>query len=76
MLPVATAIQHGARFKVTASCCDLCTLRAEAAFSRYELACDASSYRENVPFILKVRALFKTRLIFPRINGPNILQYE
>ena len=23
MLPVATAIQHGARFKVTASCCDL-----------------------------------------------------
>ena len=23
MLPVATAIQHGTRFKVTASCCDL-----------------------------------------------------
>ena len=23
MLPVVTAIQHGARFKVTASCCDL-----------------------------------------------------
>ena len=23
MLPVATAIQHGVRFKVTASCCDL-----------------------------------------------------
>ena len=23
MLPVATAIQHGAPFKVTASCCDL-----------------------------------------------------
>ena len=23
MLPVATAIQHGARFKVTVSCCDL-----------------------------------------------------
>ena len=23
MLPVAMAIQHGARFKVTASCCDL-----------------------------------------------------
>ena len=24
----------------------------------------------NVPFIWKVRVLFKTRLIFPRINGP------
>ena len=24
-----------------------------------------------MPFILKVRVLFKTRLIFPRINGPN-----
>ena len=28
---------------------------------------------EIVPFIRKVRVLFKTRLIFPRINGPNIL---
>ena len=24
-----------------------------------------------MPFIPKVRVLFKTRLIFPRINGPN-----
>ena len=27
-------------------------------------------FRRNVPFIRKVRVLFKTRLIFPRINGP------
>ena len=25
-----------------------------------------------MPFIWKVRVLFKTRLIFPRINGPNV----
>ena len=25
-----------------------------------------------MPFIRKVRVLFKTRLIFPRINGPNV----
>ena len=31
----------------------------------------ASDFRRNVPFIRKVRVLFKTRLIFPRINGPN-----
>ena len=30
----------------------------------------ASYFRRNVPFIRKVRVLFKTRLIFPRINGP------
>ena len=29
----------------------------------------ASDFRRNVPFIRKVRVLFKTRLIFPRING-------
>ena len=31
-----------------------------------------SYFRRNVPFIQKVRVLFKTRLIFPRINGPNV----
>ena len=25
-----------------------------------------------LPFIRKVRVLFKTRPIFPRINGPNV----
>ena len=27
-------------------------------------------FRRNVPFTRKVRVLCKTRLIFPRINGP------
>ena len=27
-----------------------------------------------MPFIGKVRVLFKTRLIFPRINGPNVFK--
>ena len=26
-----------------------------------------------MPFIRKVHVLFKTRLIFPRINGPNVI---
>ena len=29
-----------------------------------------SYFRRNVPFIQKVHVLYKTRLIFPRINGP------
>ena len=33
----------------------------------------ASYFRRNVPFIRKVRVLFKTRLIFPRINGPIVV---
>ena len=31
-----------------------------------------SYFRRNVPFIRKVPVLFKTRLIFPRINGPTM----
>ena len=33
---------------------------------------DGLLFRRNVPFTRKVRFLFKTRLIFPRINGPII----
>ena len=38
--------------------------------NKTRLSSAASYFRRNVPFIRKVRVLFKTRLIFPRINGP------
>ena len=72
MLPVATAIQCGAP-KINA--CVLCVralFKTQRSFIRsfLRLSYGASYFRRNVPFIWKVRVLFKTRLIFPRVNGP------
>ena len=75
MLPVATAIQHGAfqSYDVLLRLVFLFTFNGVLiVFERRKKSRTdkETKARCNVPFIRKVRVLHKTRLIFPRINGP------
>ena len=44
--------------------------------NKTRLSLVASHFRRNVPFIRKVRVLFKRHLTFPRINGPGASLYK